>query len=191
MNAVVLGLGSNRQFESGHIVLSPAEILKAACEKLDKLLRQAVFSSVYITRPMYVENQCDFYNMVVGGLWSGSARELLSATQAIEAEFGRDRSREIRNGPRSLDIDIELFGNGIINEPDLVIPHPRLKERSFVLVPLLEILEKSADKTERDRDAFFAADDSFITDVAALRKALENLPDQGVRYYGRIYGENR
>ncbi len=191
MNAVVLGMGSNRQLESECGVLPPAEILKAACEKLDKLLKQAVFSSVYITRPMYVENQCDFYNMVVGGLWNGTARELLSATQAIEAEFGRDRSREIRNGPRSLDIDIELFGNGTIDEPDLIVPHPRLMERSFVLVPLLEILEKSADKTERDRDAFFAAADTFITDAAALRKAQESLPDQGVRYYGRIYGENR
>ena len=191
MNAVVLGLGSNRQLESGREVLPPAEILKASCEKLDKLLKQAVFSSIYITRPMYVENQCDFYNMVVGGLWNGTARELLSATQAIEAEFGRDRSREIRNGPRSLDIDIELFGNGTINEPDLVVPHPRLMERSFVLVPLLEILEKSADKTERDSDAFFAAADAFVPNLAALRKAQKNLPDQGVRYYGRIYGENR
>ncbi|MCR4714503.1 MAG: 2-amino-4-hydroxy-6-hydroxymethyldihydropteridine diphosphokinase [Treponemataceae bacterium] len=191
MNAVVLGLGSNRQLESGGGVLPPCEILKEACAKLDKLLKQAVFSSVYITRPMYVENQCDFYNMVVGGLWSGSARELLLQTQAIEAEFGRDRSREIRNGPRSLDIDIEIFGNGTVNEPDLVIPHPRLMERSFVLVPLLEILEKSADKTERDSDAFYVAADALIWDVVAFRKAQESLPDQGVRYYGRIYGENR
>jgi len=189
MNAVVLGLGSNRQLESGGGVLPPAEILKAACVKLDKLLKQAVFSSVYITRPMYVENQCNFYNMVVGGLWNGTARELLSATQAFEAEFGRDRSREIQNGPRSLDIDIEFFGCDTINEPDLVVPHPRLMERSFVLVPLLEILEKSADKTERDRNAFFAATDAFVPDLAALRRAQESLPDQGVRYYGRIYGE--
>ena len=187
MNAVVLGLGSNRQLESGGSVLSPAEILKAACEKLDKLLKQAVFSSVYMTRPMYVEDQCDFYNMVVGGLWEGTARELLCATQAIEAELGRNRSREIRNGPRSLDIDIELFGNSSVSEPDLVIPHPRLMERSFVLVPLLEILGKPADKTERECNAFLAA----VPDAAAFMEAQANLPDQGVRYYGRIYGKDR
>ena len=173
MEKVVLGLGSNRPLEKGGVVLSPPEILRAACAKLDDLLCQAVFSSVYITRPMYVEDQCDFYNMVVSGFWDGSARELLAATQAIEAEYGRDRSAEIRNGPRSLDIDIELFGRDAINTPDLEVPHPRLLERSFVLVPLLEILEKSADKT----------------DVAVFKQSQENLPDQGVRYYGRVYGK--
>lgn len=174
MERVVLGLGSNRQFEMGGLLLSPPEILKAACEKLDSLLDKAVFSSVYITRPMYVEDQCDFFNMVVVGFWGASPLKLLAKTQFIEAELGRDRGREIRNGPRSLDIDIELFGNASVNLPDLVIPHPRLLERSFVLVPLLEILEKSADKT----------------DVAIFRKAQRNLPDQGVRYYGRIYGKD-
>ncbi|MCR4940845.1 MAG: 2-amino-4-hydroxy-6-hydroxymethyldihydropteridine diphosphokinase [Treponemataceae bacterium] len=175
MERVVLGLGSNRQFLTGAAVLSPVEILKAACAKLDILLREAVFSSVYISRPMYVEDQCDFYNMVVRGFWKGTPEELLSETQAIEAELGRDRSREIRNGPRTLDIDIELFGNSALTSPDLVIPHPRLLERSFVLVPLLEILDKSADKS----------------DVAVFKNAQENLPDQGVRYYGRIYGKDR
>ena len=76
---------------------------------------------------MYVENQCDFYNMVVGGLWGGAAHELLRETQAIEAELGRDRRYEIRNGPRSLDIDIELFGDESINSADLVVPHPFLQ----------------------------------------------------------------
>ena len=187
MVPVVLGLGSNRQLESGDSILPPAEILKASCEKLDKLLKQAVFSSVYMTRPMYVEDQCDFYNMVVGGLWEGTARELLSATQTIEAEFGRDRSREIRNGPRSLDIDIELFGSETIKTDDLVVPHPRLLERSFVLVPLLEILGKTADKTERERNAFLDA----APDAAVFEEAQSKLPDQGVRYYGRIYGKDR
>ena len=187
MNAVVLGLGSNRQLESGGCVMSPAEILEAACEKLDTLLKQAVFSSVYITRPMYVENQCDFYNMVVGGFWDGTARELLSATQAIEAQLGRDRSREIRNGPRSLDIDIELFGSEKICTPELTVTHLRLMERSFVLVPLLEILGKPADKTERECNAFL----EVAPDAAVFKEAQSKLPDQGVRYYGRIYGKDR
>ena len=167
--------------------MSSVEILTAACAKLDSLLSGAAFSSVYITRPMYVEEQSDFYNMVVGGLWGGSAQELLEKTQAIEAELGRDRRYEYRNGPRSLDIDIELFGSETINTDDLVVPHPRLLERSFVLVPLLEILGKPADKTERECNAFL----EVAPDAAVFKEAQSKLPDQGVRYYGRIYGKNR
>ena len=76
--------------------------------------------------------------------------ELLKITQKIEGEFGRDRSKEIRFGPRSLDIDIELFGNEKIESPELLIPHPRIKERTFVLLPALEILDQSSDKSIRD-----------------------------------------
>lgn len=175
MTEVVLGLGSNRQLEAGGIKIPPVEILRTACEKLDYLLEEAVFSSVYITKPMYVTDQCDFYNMVVKGYYKGTPENLLRETQMIEAELGRDRSREIRNGPRSLDIDIEKFGSESINTPELTVPHPRLHERAFVLVPLLEILNDSADKTDKER----------------FRKYLECLPDQGVRYYGRLYGEGR
>lgn len=148
MTRVLLGLGSNKSFAGK----TPLELLSGAEKRLSKVLVNAKFSSVYRTRAMYVEDQDDFYNMTaLGFVPDGTSPEsLLKTTQKIEAEFGRDRSKEIRFGPRSLDIDIELFGNAKIDTPDLQIPHPRVKERAFVLVPAIEILDQSSDKSIRD-----------------------------------------
>ena len=148
MQRVLLGLGSNRSFEGK----SPLELLDCACNALKEVLKDSQFSSVYKTRAMYVKDQEDFYNMAVTGFVSDelTAFKLLEKIHLIEAEFGRDRSKEIRFGPRSLDIDIELFGDSKIDTPELQIPHPRVKERAFVLVPAIEILNKSSDKAIRD-----------------------------------------
>ena len=80
-----------------------------------------------------------FINAVVALETELGPRELLDGLLAIEQEFGRDRAAGIVNGPRTLDLDILLFGELEISEPDLKIPHPRLAERAFVLVPLDEI----------------------------------------------------
>lgn len=143
MIPVALGLGCNKSFEG----LSPVQILGGAIFELKKILDGLEHSSVYKTRAMYYLDQDDFYNMAVLAFVKDgtSAFDLLEKTQRIEAAFGRDRSKEIRNGPRSLDIDIELFASESINAENLLIPHPRLKERAFVLVPLVEILAKDAD----------------------------------------------
>lgn len=77
--------------------------------------------------------------MAVSGATDLSPLDLLSATQAIEARWGRDRSRERFKGPRPLDIDILLYGNDILTLPGLVVPHPGLLERAFALVPLVEL----------------------------------------------------
>ena len=148
MRRVLLGLGSNKEFHGKR----PLELLQCACHELACLLNSPRFSSVYKTRAMYVEDQDDFYNMTAVGFVPDDTtpESLLKTTQKIEAEFGRDRSKEIRFGPRSLDIDIELFGNSKIDTPDLQIPHPRVKERAFVLVPAIEILDQSSDKSIRD-----------------------------------------
>lgn len=123
------------------------KLLSEAVLRLKSLLHDLDCSSVYRTRPMYVTDQSDFFNMVVTGFVddSLSPHVLLERIHQIEASLGRDRSREIRNGPRSIDIDIELFGKERIRTADLEIPHPRIAERAFVLVPMLEILPKSAD----------------------------------------------
>ena len=143
MVPVALGLGSNKGFGG----LSCLEILGGAVAALKALLQGLEHSGVYKTRAMYYTDQDDFYNMAVLGFAPDALDplSLLQKTQAIEARFGRDRSREIRNGPRSLDIDIELFGGQTINAENLIVPHPRLKERAFVLVPIVEILAKDAD----------------------------------------------
>jgi 2-amino-4-hydroxy-6-hydroxymethyldihydropteridine diphosphokinase len=94
-------------------------------------------SGVYRTAPWGVTDQPDFLNMAVLIETSLSARALLDLALSIERASGR--VRDLRWGPRSLDIDLITYGDEIIDEPDLTIPHPRLTERAFVLVPLEEI----------------------------------------------------
>lgn len=89
---------------------------------------------------------------------------LLSATMEIEALHGRDRSREHFKGPRTLDIDILLYGALILHSDDLILPHPGLNERAFALVPVLEL----------DPELHNPADDSSLAGILAL------LPDQGI-----------
>ncbi len=96
-------------------------------------------SGVYETAPWGVEDQDPFLNAVVRVRTTLSPRALLADCHRTEAAFGRDRSSEQRWGPRPLDIDLLLYGDAVVDEPDLVVPHPRLTERAFVLVPLLEV----------------------------------------------------
>ena len=111
------------------------------------------FSSVYKTPAMYVIDQEDFYNAAAVGYVADDtdAFDFLKKINQIEAKFGRDRDREIRFGPRSLDIDIELFGDEHIDSPTLQIPHIRMEERAFVLIPSIEVLKYSADEIVRDK----------------------------------------
>lgn len=170
MVPVALGLGSNKS----HGGLSCLQILRAAVAELGQLLSGLEWSGVYKTRAMYYEDQDDFYNMAVLGFADDGldAFELLEKIQGIEARYGRDRSKEIRNGPRSLDIDIELYGSQKIGAENLIVPHPRLKERAFVLVPLVEILAKDADNIKWKG---FGRET-----VPELKRACETLCGQGI-----------
>ncbi|MBQ0162801.1 MAG: 2-amino-4-hydroxy-6-hydroxymethyldihydropteridine diphosphokinase [Treponema sp.] len=149
MNCVVLGLGSNRSYNG----LDPVSLLRRAVVELEKIASDVVISSVYRTKAMYVEDQDDFYNMVIAGLVEDgmTPHKLLECIHEIEGFLGRDRSKEVRFGPRSVDIDIEFIGDLEIDDPDLQIPHPRLIERAFVLQPLLEILPKCADAMKGEK----------------------------------------
>ena len=95
-------------------------------------------SSVYETEPRYVETQGDFLNAACTGLTRLTPRQLLGQLQDAERAAGRVREGT-RFGPRVLDMDLLLFGDRVIEESDLVVPHPRLAERGFVLCPLAEI----------------------------------------------------
>jgi 2-amino-4-hydroxy-6-hydroxymethyldihydropteridine diphosphokinase len=86
-----------------------------------------------------VEDQPPFVNLCVSVDTTLTPQTLLARAQAVERAFGRDRAHEQRWGPRTLDIDILAYDDLVLNEPDLTLPHPRLKERAFVLVPLAEI----------------------------------------------------
>jgi 2-amino-4-hydroxy-6-hydroxymethyldihydropteridine diphosphokinase len=101
-------------------------------------------SSLYETAPVGGPPQRSYVNLVVRIETELDARSLLTTTQEIERFLGRTES-EIRWGPRVIDLDILLFGEEKISESDLEIPHPRMKERNFVLVPLLEIAPNVTD----------------------------------------------
>jgi 2-amino-4-hydroxy-6-hydroxymethyldihydropteridine diphosphokinase len=95
-------------------------------------------SGIYQTEPVHCPDESpDFYNAIVSFEFTGTAAELHDHTRAIEQAMGRERSST--NAPRTIDLDLLLFGEQIINTPDLQIPHPRLHLRRFVLEPLTEI----------------------------------------------------
>jgi len=145
---VYLGLGSN--------LGDSRQIVPDAVKALEEVFTGIRMASLYETKPLYVTDQGSFINTVAEGNYepnytsiegspAASARELLSRLHEIEARFGRDRTKERRWGERFLDIDILLFGDSIISEADLTIPHIRLKERRFALEPLLELFPEAAE----------------------------------------------
>ena len=131
-----MGLGSNTPFSD----LSCAGIINAAAIELRKTLTDSRLSPLYKTAPLHVTDQAPFINAALAGFFPGTAKGLLAITAEIEAQYGRERSRERRWGERTLDIDILLFGDHIIHEEGLTVPHPRLSERAFALRPLLDLL---------------------------------------------------
>lgn len=126
-----MALGSNLRDPGGQ--------LRAGVAALGRLpqTRVEVCSSFYASAPVGYADQPDFVNAVAAISTGLSARELLDALLAIERNQGR--VRELPNGPRTLDLDIVLYGNHTICEPGLTVPHPRMRERAFVMVPLAEI----------------------------------------------------
>jgi 2-amino-4-hydroxy-6-hydroxymethyldihydropteridine diphosphokinase len=126
-----VGIGSNIADRQASLV--------EALRRLDELPCAAVaaVSGVYETAPVGVTDQPDFLNAVAALHVDCSAREFLRSALRIEDEMGRVRT--VRWGPRNIDIDLLLFGAERHDEPDLIVPHPRLMERQFVLLPLAEI----------------------------------------------------
>lgn len=131
MECVILGLGSNKG--------NKKEYLNSACVALAKFLKNMRCSSIYQTSPQDYLEQDDFFNMVVEGEYEGSPLSLLDEIQKIETVNGRNREKEIAKGPRTLDIDILFFGDFSIDLPNLIVPHPQIEKRAFVLIPLLEL----------------------------------------------------
>ena len=132
MAEVFLALGSNLGDRAGN--------LKAAREALVRgVLDNLRASSIYDTESWGPIKQGRYLNQVVRGTTSLAPPALLRALQKIEMSLGRDRAKEERYGPRTIDLDILLYDDVEVNETDLTIPHPRMAERAFVLVPLAEI----------------------------------------------------
>ncbi|MDP9233690.1 MAG: 2-amino-4-hydroxy-6-hydroxymethyldihydropteridine diphosphokinase [Actinomycetota bacterium] len=138
MTRAYIGIGSN--------VGERAEFCRRAVEALRASpgISLGAVSSLYETSPVGGPPQRSFVNLVAEVDTAGTARELLRVCKEIERRLGREPG-DIRWGPRVADLDILLFGDDKVNEPDLEIPHPRLVHRRFALVPLLEIDPAAAD----------------------------------------------
>jgi 2-amino-4-hydroxy-6-hydroxymethyldihydropteridine diphosphokinase len=128
-NLVYLSLGSN--------VGNRESSLREAITRLKAEGRIALVSSFYETEPVEVTDQAWFLNCAVGLETDLSPERLMTSLLGIEQEMGRRRTR--KKGPRTIDIDILLFGDAIIDSPELTIPHPAMHHRRFVLEPLAEI----------------------------------------------------
>jgi 2-amino-4-hydroxy-6-hydroxymethyldihydropteridine diphosphokinase len=141
MRTAYIGMGANLPSPAGQ----PTDTLVAAASRLASLGRVVCRSSLYSTAPVGLAEQPRFVNAAVALETDLTPRQLLRALMALEQEFGRDRSAALPNGPRTLDLDILLFSDLLLSEPDLEIPHPRLSERAFALVPLNEIASRAFD----------------------------------------------
>lgn len=111
--------------------------LRRAIEMISRQMSLTEMSSVYETEPMYNESQNWFLNCVVSVETNLKPRDLLERLQNMEHEMGRKRTE--RYGPRLIDLDILFYDDEIVSEPGLEIPHPKITERLFVLMPLAEI----------------------------------------------------
>ena len=112
-------------------------MLAAGLERLAAFVDVTRRSKIYETAPKYVTDQPAFLNMAVAGRTALPPEPLLAALQAIEQELGRVKGR--RFGPRAIDLDILFYGGDQIDSPTLIVPHPRIGERRFVLQPLMDI----------------------------------------------------
>lgn len=130
MTVVYLGLGSNLENREHNI----HKAIRLLSENHIHILKT---SALIETDPVDGPAQGKFLNAVLKAETVLTPLKLLSTTQSIEQQMGRIKT--VRNGPRLIDIDILLYGNENINQPGLVIPHPRLRQRNFVLNPFREI----------------------------------------------------
>jgi 2-amino-4-hydroxy-6-hydroxymethyldihydropteridine diphosphokinase len=156
MTEALLALGGN----VGDVRETLARAIIKLCESGD--IRLLARSSDYLTPPWGVENQPPFVNLCIAIDTTLTPQVLLARAQAVERAFGRDRAREQRWGPRTLDIDILTYDDLTLNEPGLTLPHPRLRERAFVLMPLAEIAPELLIAGTGVRDALARLDTTEI-----------------------------
>lgn len=129
MAHVYLGLGSNKGDRMDN--------MRKALQLLVPFMEIGKVSRVYESMPMYKEDQNLFLNAALRGRTSLAPKDLFERVKEVERAVGR--TEEERNGPREIDIDILLYDDLVHNTPELTIPHPRMHERLFVMVPLEEI----------------------------------------------------
>jgi len=156
MAEALLALGGNL----GDVRATLDRAVAALCD--GPAVRLLARSSDYRTPPWGLADQPAFVNLAIAIETGLPPRALLARAQAVERALGRDRAKERRWGPRPLDIDLIAYDELVLAEGDLVLPHPRLFERAFVLVPLVEIAPERMIAGRRVRDALMQLDASGI-----------------------------
>jgi 2-amino-4-hydroxy-6-hydroxymethyldihydropteridine diphosphokinase len=167
INTAYIALGSN--------IGDRASFLKFGLESLESDVNISIitYSSIYETSPIGYVDQADFLNMVVEINTSYEPLQLLHCTQTIQKDAGR--KNDIRWGPRTLDLDILLYNQENIEMEQLIVPHPRMYERGFVIVPLKEI----------NSGLYFPSIDKSVEQV------YKELSDkEGVRLWKYRFGED-
>ena len=129
--AAFIALGSNLDDPARHVRQGIADLARLPQTRVTHA------SALYGSSPVGYRDQPDFVNAVAEIETRLEPRPLLDALLEIEKRHGRVRG--MRNGPRTLDLDIALYGDRVVREPGLVVPHPRMHERAFVIVPLAEL----------------------------------------------------
>jgi 2-amino-4-hydroxy-6-hydroxymethyldihydropteridine diphosphokinase len=137
------------------------------CDASDMRLRAR--SSDYRTPPWGVEDQPPFVNLAIAVDTSLTPHALLARAQAVEHALGRERTKERRWGPRPVDIDLIAYDDLALDTPDLTLPHPRLFDRAFVLVPLAEIAPERVIAGIKVRDALARVDATGIEKLLPRR----------------------
>jgi 2-amino-4-hydroxy-6-hydroxymethyldihydropteridine diphosphokinase len=170
MTQALLALGGN--VGNSRAILDRAVAM--LCDGKD--IRLTARSSDYLTQPWGFKYQPPFVNLCIAVETTLSARDLLHRAQAVELSLGRDRAHEKRNGPRTADIDILAYDDVAVDEPNLTLPHPRLFERAFVLVPLAEIAPDAVIAGRRVADAAKAVDTSGVEPLAPRRAGADTPP---------------
>jgi 2-amino-4-hydroxy-6-hydroxymethyldihydropteridine diphosphokinase len=160
MAEALAGLGGN----IGDVRATLDRAVAAFCDGTD--VRLTAQSSDYATPPWGVVDQPPFVNRCIAVETVLAARALLDRALAVERSLGRDRRREQRWGPRTIDIDLLTYDDVGMEEPGLTLPHPRLFERAFVLVPLAEIVPERVIAGVRVRDALARLDTRGIERLA-------------------------
>lgn len=161
MAEALIALGGN----VGDVRATFAAAIAELCD--GKAVRLLARSSDYRTPPWGVEDQPPFVNCAIVAATGLAPHALLHRAQDIERHFGRDRARERRWGPRPLDIDLIAYDDVALDTPELTLPHPRLFERAFVLVPLAEIAPERQIAGLRTIDALARVDRTGIEKLSS------------------------
>jgi 2-amino-4-hydroxy-6-hydroxymethyldihydropteridine diphosphokinase len=158
---IYLGLGSNLGDRMGNMT--------SAVERLSQKITIKKPSSIYETEPVYYKEQPLYLNAVLSAVTELDPFELLRFVKSIESDLGRQPS--FRNAPRTIDIDILFYGDQVVETQEITIPHPRIAERAFVLVPLAEIAPRLVHPLLQKR----------VSELLAVVEGVD-----GVRKFGKL-----